>query len=74
MRDIKTFSREVTRRERINQYGKLGFVTYKEYFVGDNEDLTKNNYRKQIKFNEDNTVCVFKGMEKGKIYSQVIVH
>ena len=72
MKDIKTFSREVTRRVQVNNFGKLGYRPFKEYFVGDNEDLKKHNYRKHIKFKEDKTVCVFKDMVKGRIYDEPI--
>ena len=49
---MKYYSREVTKREPINRFGKIGYVLYKEMVKTNNID--KFNKGKQIKFEEDN--------------------
>ena len=48
---MKYYSREVTKREAINRFGKLGFVLYKEMVK--TNDIDKFNKNKRIKFTED---------------------
>ena len=48
---MKYYSREVTKREPINRFGKLGFVLYKEMVK--TNDIDKFNKNKRIKFTED---------------------
>lgn len=47
---MKVYYREVTRRESINRFGKLGFALYLEVVITD--DARHYNYRKHIKFKE----------------------
>lgn len=47
---MKVYYREVTSRESINHYGKLGFALYLEVVITD--DIKPYNYRKHIKFEE----------------------
>lgn len=47
---MKVYYREVTSRESINSYGKLGFALYLEVVITD--DVKPYNYRKHIKFEE----------------------
>ena len=49
---MKYYIREVTKREKINKYGKIGYVLYNEMVKTNNID--KFNKGKQIKFEEDN--------------------
>ena len=48
---MKYYSREVTKREPINRFGKLGFVLYKEMVK--TNDIDKFNKNKRIKCTED---------------------
>lgn len=48
---MKYYSREITKREPINRFGKLGFVLYKEMIK--TNDIDKFNKGKRIKFEED---------------------
>lgn len=48
--ETKLYRREVTKREAINRFGKLGYVNYVEYVR--TEDPAPFNYRKQHKFRE----------------------
>lgn len=48
---MKYYSREITKREPINRFGKLGFVLYKEMVKTNN--IEQFNKGKRIKFEED---------------------
>lgn len=45
---MKIYKREITKREEINRFGKLGFVRYVEYVRTDN--IEPFNYRKRNRF------------------------
>lgn len=47
---MKLYSRKIMNREKINRFGRMGFVPYLE--VVKTDDISKFNYRKQIKFEE----------------------
>ena len=61
------FTRLITKREAINQYGKLGFTTHKEGVIIEansleeaKEKLKPFNYKKHIKFVYSNEPIVAK--------------
>ena len=75
MKDLKVYSREVTKRVAINRFGKLGFRDYIEYVV--TNDVSIHNYRKQHKFIErDITIdelkdkLHLKNIEVDKVYEK----
>lgn len=46
----KMYNREVTKREPVNKFGRLGYVLYSETVVTD--DIDKFNARKKIRYHE----------------------
>ena len=46
----RMYNREVTKREAVNKFGRLGYVLYSETVVTD--DIDKYNARKKIKYRE----------------------
>lgn len=50
MTDKKLYYREVTKREAVNKYGKLGYNLYLQYVI--TKDIKPFNKRKHIKFRE----------------------
>ena len=63
------FTRLITKREAINQYGKLGFTTHKEAVIIEansldeaKEKLKPFNYKKHIKFIYSNEPIVVKAV------------
>lgn len=47
---MKYYTRTITKRETINKYGKLGYVSYDEYVK--TNDITPFNKGKKIRFTE----------------------
>lgn len=69
---MKYYSRIVTVREKINRFGKLGYVPYLEY-VKTNE-VEKFNKRKRIKFEEDDNVRKeLRKLNKDCVYRKEVV-
>jgi len=67
---MKYYERTVTRREKINHFGKLGYVPYIEFFkTNDEKFLADANYRKQVKFSEVKRDKKFLHIESNKIES-----
>ena len=48
---MKYYSRQITKREAINRFGKLGFVLYTQYVK--TNDIEKFNKGKRIRFVEN---------------------
>lgn len=71
---MKYYSREVTQREAINRFGKLGFVLYVEFFKTNNDEVVeKFNKGKRIRFSETEDKDIIKRLragEKDKIYKE----
>ena len=50
---MKYYSRKVTRREKVNSFGRLGYVSYVEFFKTNNDKIVeKFNKGKKIRFAE----------------------
>ena len=71
---MKYYSREVTRREKVNSFGRLGYVLYVEFFKTNNEKtVEKFNKGKKIRFAETedrNIVKILRSGEKNTIYEE----
>ena len=71
---MKYYSREVTRREKTNSFGRLGYVLYVEFFKTNNEKtVEKFNKGKKIRFSETedrNIVKILRSGEKDTIYEE----
>ena len=71
---MKYYSREVTRREKTNSFGRLGYVLYVEFFKTNNEKtVEKFNKGKKIRFAETedrNIVKILRSGEKDTIYEE----
>ena len=68
---MKYYSRIVTKREKINRFGKLGYVPYLEYVK--TNDIDKFNKRKRILFVENDEVKrELRKLEKDKIYERKV--
>lgn len=71
---MKYYSREVTQREAINRFGKLGFVLYVKFFKTNNDEVVeKFNKGKRIRFSETENKDIIKSLrasEKDKIYKE----
>ena len=71
---MKYYSREVTRREKVNSFGRLGYVLYVEFFKTNNEKtVEKFNKGKKIRFTETedrNIVKILRSGEKDTIYEE----
>lgn len=71
---MKYYSREVTRREKTNSFGRLGYVLYVEFFKTNNEKtVEKFNKGKKIRFTETedrNIVKILRSGEKDTIYEE----
>ena len=71
---MKYFSREITRREKVNSFGRLGYVLYVEFFKTNNEKtVEKFNKGKKIRFTETADKNIIKQLRKGekdKIYEE----
>ena len=48
---MKYYSREITKREPVNRFGKIGFVLYTQYVK--TNDINRFNKGKRIKFEEN---------------------
>lgn len=74
---MKYYSREVTRREAINKYGRLGCVLYVEYVKLNKEsELAELNKGKRIRFEETSNKELIRELRKGeinKVYSKKAV-
>jgi hypothetical protein len=70
---MKYYSREITHREAINRFGKIGFVLYIEAFKANNEkNVAEANRGKRIKFEETTNAEIVRLLRKGeknKIYN-----
>lgn len=73
MQDTKLYFREVTKREAVNRFGKLGYNLYCQYVI--TKDITKYNKRKHIKFREisQEEFVIRYGFNPFKIYEKVII-
>lgn len=73
---MKYYSREVTHREVINHFGKIGTPLYVEYFKTNSEKvLNSYNKGKRIKFQETQDKELIKALRSGKaneIYSKKV--
>ena len=71
---MKYYAREVTRREKTNSFGRLGYVLYVEFFKTNNEKtVEKFNKGKKIRFAETedrNIVKILRSGEKDTIYEE----
>lgn len=71
---MKYYSREVTRREKTNSFGRLGYVLYVEFFETNNDKIVeKFNKGKKIRFTETedrNIVKILRSGEKDTIYEE----
>ena len=71
---MKYYAREVTRREKVNGFGRLGYVLYVEFFKTNNEKtVEKFNKGKKIRFAETedrNIVKILRSGEKDTIYGE----
>ena len=71
---MKYYSREVTRREKVNSVGRLGYVLYVEFFKTNNDRIVeKFNKGKKIRFTEtadENIIKQLRKGEKDKIYEE----
>lgn len=71
---MKYYAREVTRREKTNSFGRLGYVLYVEFFKTNNEKtVEKFNKGKKIRFTETedrNIVKILRSGEKDTIYEK----
>lgn len=71
---MKYYAREVTRREKVNSFGRLGYVLYVEFFKTNNDKIVeKFNKGKKIRFAETddrNIVKILRSGEKDTIYEE----
>ena len=71
---MKYYSREVTRREKTNSFGRLGYVLYVEFFKTNNDKIVeKFNNGKKIRCAEtedSNIVKILRSGEKDTIYEE----
>lgn len=65
---MKYYSREITKRESINRFGKLGFIPYIEYIK--TNDIEKYNKNKKIKFSEISDKKYLLHKKKDIVYSE----
>ena len=74
VKKMKYYSREVTHREAINKFGKLGTPLYVEFFKTNNEKVVDNfNKGKRIKFAETedkDLIKILKKSEINKVYAE----
>lgn len=65
---MKYYSREVTHREKINRFGKIGTPLYVEYFKANSDKTVEEfNKGKRIKFTETTDKEIIKELRKGEI-------
>ena len=65
---MKYYSREVTRREPVNRFGKIGTPLYVEFFKTNSEKfLEEMNKGKRIRFVETSDKALVKKLRSGKI-------
>lgn len=73
---MKYYSREVTHREKINHFGKIGTPLYVEYFKTNSDKVVEEfNKGKRIKFTETADKEIVKELrksEKNKIYEKAL--
>lgn len=73
---MKYYAREVTRREVINRFGKIGTPLYVEFFKTNSDKVVAEyNKGKRIKFTETQDKELIKTLRSGKvneIYSQKV--
>lgn len=71
---MKYYAREVTRREKTNSFGRLGYVQYAEFFKTNNDKIVeKFNKGKKIRFAETedrNIVKILRSGEKDTFYEE----
>lgn len=66
--------RVVTKREPINRFGKLGFVSYKQYFKTDKESFfADQNNGKRIRFESVKRDKKFLHIDKNRIYEEKVI-
>lgn len=64
---MKYYYRNITKREPVNRFGKLGYRPYLQVVL--TEDISKYNYRKHIKFKEFiNLDDRYRGIDPDKVY------
>ena len=71
---MKYYAREVTKREPVNKYGRMGTPLYIEYFKTNSDDvLVSMNFGKRIKFKETqdaNIIRKLRSLKADELYSE----